>query len=75
MKRRRYGDAAVAARLSAFFALLALFSFIAGIIGIIDGKAGAVVIGFVLFVFFGLCGWWVSPRRIRRAGNNPQSLN
>lgn len=69
MKRSRDEGLVVTTRLSAFFALLALGAFVAGVIGIINVKAGPVVIGFVLFVFFGACGWWLSPQRIRRRGD------
>jgi hypothetical protein len=65
MRRREFGNLTVGRRLSVLEGILSLASLSAAIVGAAEGRVGLVVLGFGLFLFFGIGSWWISPWRIR----------
>jgi len=69
MKRRPFGDLTTSRRLGLLMAVLAIGWLVAGIVGLAKEQGGLAGFGLGLFVFFGICAWWLSPARITRRGD------
>lgn len=62
VRRRPWGDQVISKRLSVCFALLAIPWVVAGIVGIVQSKAGLIGFGMGAAIFFAGCAWSLWPR-------------